>query len=113
MIVYKVGKTKPIAVECENFGYPNVDADGETMYENSHFKTEDEAWQAVLSLSNAFIETDTRNVKEKRKMLTEAEQQLVNSAIRLSDTRKNWQEYLERTPSNKRLQAELRAVAHS
>lgn len=45
----------PIQVECDVVGFPNVDADGETQFVNSHFDTEAEAWEKGKSETLAWI----------------------------------------------------------
>jgi len=43
------GSTSPIETSCEDgtFGYPRLDAEGRTMFVNSHFRTKGEAWKAL------------------------------------------------------------------
>ena len=44
--MWRADKTKlaPVKVECPNGLYPNNDADGEKIFNNTHFQTEEEAW---------------------------------------------------------------------
>ena len=38
----------PVPMECEVFGYPNKTVEGEVMYSNTHFLSEEEAWRSIL-----------------------------------------------------------------
>ena len=49
------GDIEPIEMECDIFGYPNKTTNGETMFENTHFKTEAEAWKSILASVKAGI----------------------------------------------------------
>ena len=42
------GDDRPEPVECVSPGYPNLDERGRTMYDNSHFRTEQEAWEWLI-----------------------------------------------------------------
>jgi len=61
------GDTKPIEKECERFGWPHYTTDGEQMFENTHFKTETEAWESILESVKAgvsLIGGSVRNAEE-------------------------------------------------
>lgn len=42
------GDVEPVEMECEKFGYPNKTTTGETMYDNTHFRTIESAWKSIL-----------------------------------------------------------------
>lgn len=48
--VYKADarQTAPVPVVCEVPGYPNRDADGNVMYDNTHFENEADAWERLI-----------------------------------------------------------------
>lgn len=46
-----------VPVECKVVGYPNVDADGQTDYDTTHFATEADAWQRVIA------DIEARNIR--------------------------------------------------
>jgi len=69
MIVYHATGTRPIAVECSEPGYPNVDSNGEMMSDNTHFSTEGEAWEALRCELKAGVYLAARRVTDSRKEL--------------------------------------------
>lgn len=86
MIVYKAcgSMTEPRAVECEKPGYPNVDAYGVVMYENSHFLTEDEAWKHLEDERKAHVNNETAAVEYADEKLRDAKEKLVQASLLLS-----------------------------
>ena len=62
----------PVQIECENRGYPHADADGQTQYENTHFDSEDEAWEKCRESAEAYVVLTARSVRQ-------AEEQLANA----------------------------------
>ena len=44
----KEDATRPVAVQCEEPGYPNKDENGQTMHDNDTFLRESDAWAALL-----------------------------------------------------------------
>lgn len=87
MIVYFAGETEPEPVECEQFGYPHHDVTGRQQYENTHFQTEEEAWRSVLSGSEYAQHFAAQRVKEAERVLAEAKEELIRSALRLSEAK--------------------------
>ena len=67
------GDTAPVAVECQAFGHPNLDSDGRMMFENTHFRTEAEAWQSILSNVDDAVSLTGRRVAELRSALAKYE----------------------------------------
>ena len=62
------GDTKPVEMECYEFGYPNKTTTGEIMYANTHFKTERDAWESILRSVKAGVEIaghDVANIENK------------------------------------------------
>lgn len=65
--------------EKESFGYPNICTDGEMMYENTHFRTAEEAKKrllinemySILNLSES-VARDAENLREKARRLENA-----------------------------------------
>jgi len=56
------GDTEPVEMECEEFGYPHNTTCGEEMYDNTHFKTEQEAWDSILKSVKAGVELVGRDI---------------------------------------------------
>lgn len=47
--LYRTDKTTVTAVECDHPEWPNLDADGKPIYnESTHFVSEADAWQELL-----------------------------------------------------------------
>ena len=46
---------QPVAVECSKAGYPHHDAQGRQQHTNTHFDTEDEAWESCRRGAEAFV----------------------------------------------------------
>ena len=64
---------RPIEVECEIPAYPNPDADGDKIYDHSHFKTEEDCWAAIERRVLASLSNLGAKVLECRARLVEAE----------------------------------------
>lgn len=93
--VFYAGKTGPIPVECETPGWPNRDIDGNTMYDNTHFPTEAEAWKRVLAEADAHVEMEARHVQHLRQTLQDEEKKLVEAVLKQReaiDNHRDWQE---------------------
>lgn len=85
-IIYKIdypNADKPLRQEVEKAGFPNLDADGETQYENTHFSDECKAWSALASELEAALSIDTKNIKRKIDELQEAKNRLTETALLL------------------------------
>jgi hypothetical protein len=82
-------KTAPIQVECEVFSWPNQDADGETIYDNSHFTNEDDAWETIIANHKAGVSLACMEVNQLRSELTKAEAKVVKWSMLLNETEEN------------------------
>lgn len=60
------GDLEPVKKECEVFGYPNRTTDGEQMYENTHFLTEEAAWRSILRSWAAGVSLASRALEDAR-----------------------------------------------
>lgn len=58
------GDTEPVEMECDAHGYPNATSTGEIMYENTHFKTEAEAWDSIAVSVKAMVELTGIDVRD-------------------------------------------------
>lgn len=49
------GQPRPFEVTCDadKFGYPHYDDTGDKMFDNTHFRTEREAWDCLLKNADA------------------------------------------------------------
>lgn len=89
----KTGTACPIPVTCETFGYPNKDSRGQTMYENTHFRTVDDAWAALLANANGHEDSIARNYREAQSQLERVTDALAEVAAFASEARTAYAEY--------------------
>lgn len=52
LTVFTYSKGKVIKKQCEVFGWPNLTVDGEMMYDNTFFKSYDEAFKSLLKVTS-------------------------------------------------------------
>lgn len=69
------GMTAPEERECEVFGYPNRDSRGDTMYKNTHFRTEAEAWESIRESVQAGVSLTGHSVTYAKEQLRQVETQ--------------------------------------
>lgn len=77
----RYGLERPERQACEKPGWPNCTTDGETMYENTHFTEEAEAWEKLIVENRAGLSLDTARVEELRKQLRKAEETAATAGI--------------------------------
>ena len=70
-----------IEVECPKGRYPACDADGETIFDNTHFDTEAEAWERLAGDAAAGLSMTTGHVVDLRTRLAKAEREVVDAAV--------------------------------
>lgn len=75
----KTGTVRP--VECESTEWPGTDADGATIYENTHFKAEADAWAALEREAQAWVHSGARTLEDLRKREVEATRDLADSTL--------------------------------
>lgn len=90
MIAYKVKDGKVIEVKCEEMKYPLKDNEGDTIYENTHFKTKDEAYKRAIRDCEASISLVTSRLIEVRDKESELEKKLANKCIELELLKKEY-----------------------
>lgn len=62
----------PVEVECEVRGYPHKDSDGEEQFHNTHFDSEDEAWEKAQRSAEAYVAIAGRDVVTAEEILSKA-----------------------------------------
>ena len=82
------GMTEPVKVECPDGLYPNNDADGMQIFENTHFRTEESAWQNIEDCILAGISLSGSAVEYAQSQLRQAERQAADSTIEYKIFRK-------------------------
>ncbi len=63
---------KPVEVQCPDGLYPALDADGEKIWENTHFKTRAECMECLREGARIGIRWAGEDVADARKRLAEA-----------------------------------------
>lgn len=93
--VYFAGKgPAPESVECERPGYPNKDAQGRVMYENSHFRTEEEAWHSLLKNAEAGLRLCASALEDAQERVRQETERTAAAGLRLAkvmEAHKDWQ----------------------
>lgn len=87
------GDLEPVKMECEAFGYPNYTGTGERMWDNSHFRTEAEAWNSILKSVMAYIALAARNVEHARGKLSAAEKESADACIAFVAAHDNYERW--------------------
>ncbi len=82
------GMIEPVKVECPNGLYPNLDAEGIEIYENTHFHTEEAAWQNIEDCVLAGVSLSGSAVENAQSQLRQAEKQAAESALEFKQFRK-------------------------
>lgn len=75
----KTGTVSP--VECASTDYLEKDADGATIYENTHFQEEPDAWEALEQEAHAWVKSGARTLEGLRKREAEATRELADSTL--------------------------------
>lgn len=76
-------------VDCPNGTWPAKDGEGHRIFENTHFKTEDEAWDHLEAERNAAISLDTSARRNARAVLDRLTTSLADHAEGLVTVREN------------------------
>lgn len=95
MIVYKwnTEAPHPIAVECDKPGFPHFDADGEMMFDNTHFATEEEAWEALVQDREAGLSLSARELRRLQAKVREITDETAEAGAQLVEVRKNYERW--------------------
>lgn len=89
MLMYRVdpSQSSPVPVECPIPTWPNTDADGDTIYINTHFASIDEAWEKLQAEVDAGVSLGCCRVNELRRQLADAEKSLVDDTLQAQAVR--------------------------
>lgn len=76
------GQTSPIATTCApgKFGYPNQDDEDRTMYENTHYLVEADAWTRLIANADAAVSHMTSDYRRAQENLRAATDNLAKHA---------------------------------
>ena len=80
-------------MECEKVGYPNLDSEGSTQYENSHFATIEEAWEQIVISVKAGVSLVGRDVARQRESLQKAEKQAGDMCVEYQQAMDKYQKW--------------------
>lgn len=64
---------RAVLVHCPDGEYPAKDADGHSIYENTHFKNEDDAWDCLIQNADARVNLAGHFVIRAEKALHDAQ----------------------------------------
>lgn len=83
MLMYRVdpNRPSPVPVECPDPKWPNADADGQTIYENTHFAVIADAWEKLQAEVDARVCLRCTRVNDLRLRLAEAEKRLIDDTL--------------------------------
>lgn len=79
---FKVRKNDIVRVRCpKGLVHGQQDAQGDVIYENSHYATYEEAQRKLVSNVKYLLEVRVENVKDRKEELRKAEQMLLDHAV--------------------------------
>lgn len=73
-------KWRAIQVECSDGLYLEKDADGVDIYENTHFKTAEEAWESLERESMAWLKGSTKELKRLKSSIEIVKDEIAEAA---------------------------------
>ena len=85
---------KAVMVDCPKGLYPNDDADGCPIFDNTHYTTAKEAWDSLEAEASAHVTMAARSVEYKRDELARANEEAADASIRwktFRDNQEKWQ----------------------
>ena len=84
---------KPVRVLCPRGRYPERDAEGHQVFVNSHFDTEQEAWQRLLDNAEAGVSLAGGRVQQARQRVLEANQYAAEMAVEFATVRDHYRDW--------------------
>lgn len=81
---------KAIQVECPDGRYPEKDADGESIYENSHYDKEEDAVECVRRNAEAYVKMAGDRIIEAERNLAEQKDNAANAAKEFVKYKENY-----------------------
>lgn len=67
---------RAIQVQCPD-GLHTKDSDGKSMYENTHFRTPEEAWERLREESSAWLKLSIRSMKQLESKINMAKEEVI------------------------------------
>ena len=78
------GDNEPVEMECDVFGYPEATTSGEIMYENTHFRTKEEAWESIRASCEAGMNLIAGSIKRCEAQLAALHEDAANEVKRFA-----------------------------
>jgi hypothetical protein len=85
---------KPVRVLCPDGRYQHRDAEGHQVFVNSHFDTEQEAWQHLLDNAEAGVSLAGGRVKEARQRVLDSNQYAAEMAVEFQTVRDHYRDFV-------------------
>lgn len=85
---------KPVRVLCPEGRYPERDTEGHQVFVNSHFDTEQEAWQHLIDNAEAGVSLAGNRVKTARQMVLDANEYAADMAVEFQAVRDNYRDFV-------------------
>ena len=79
---------EPVACEAEVFGHPHSTTTGETMFQNTHFRTREEAWESIDRSISAHLSLAYNDVMDARSRMRKAESHMLEAGMRAAERNK-------------------------
>lgn len=95
MIVYKVKNNQVVEVECDEMKYPLRDADGDTIFINTHFSTKEETYDKAIKECEAGVRIYTRDIIQTKSSLLIQQEKLTDECIALEKLREEYRDFKE------------------
>lgn len=94
MKAYKVTRNlKVVEVDCPNgMEFPKLDADGDKIYENTHFATKMEALEKVISKCDIWISNLARDIESLKQDIKDNQDILTEYAIARNRLIEEWEQ---------------------
>jgi len=84
----------PEPVECKMLSFPNLDALGRMMYENTHYATEEAAWEKIRRTAPLWTENADRDLQVAKIRLTKAEQFYARAIEHVTAVNRNYERFM-------------------
>lgn len=88
------GDIEPIEFKCENFGYPNLTTTGEKMFDNTHFLTEEQAWNSINRSWEAGVHLITISLREAREKVQKYTDMLTDEVLKAQESKEKYRAWI-------------------
>ena len=74
-----------VEVECPNGLFPHHDADGKRIFDNTHFRTREEALVKLLAEADAFVSLSVDRLRRAEREVADAKEKVVTATLARAD----------------------------